>query len=138
MNHPLKIALSGVAEHRLNILLVLRKLLVMIFVDYCKEVGHWVENCPKLRQKYSTANTWTKDVTQRKFDVDDRTETQVLNSPSKNKCQSGAYLEIRLHTRRMCALLDTGYDHSVIGRNIIPSAFFQPTNERLYTADGTE
>ena len=38
----------------------------------------------------------------------------------------------------MCALLDTGYDHSMIGRSIIPNIVLQPTNERLYTADGTE
>ena len=105
---------------------------------YCKEVGHWVENCPKLRQKYWNADTCTRDVTQRKFNVDDRNETQVLNSPSKNKCRSEAYLEIRLRTRKMCALLDTECDHSVIGRSIIPNAVMQPTNERLYTADGAE
>ena len=100
---------------------------------YCKEVGHWVENCPKSRQRY-----WTADVSERRFNVDDRAETQVLNSPAKNECRSEAYLEIRLRTRKMCALLDTGCDHSVIGHSIIPNAILQPTNERLYTADGTE
>ena len=68
---------------------------------YCKKVGHWAQNCPRLRQKNWTADTWTKDVTKSKLNVDDRTETQVLNSPSKNKCRSKAYLEIRLHTRKM-------------------------------------
>ena len=105
---------------------------------YCKKVGHWAQNCPRLRQNNWTTDTWTRDVTKSKSNVDDRTETQVLNSPTKNKCRSEAHLEIRLRSKKMCALLDTGCDHSVIGSSIIPDAVLQPTSERLYTADGTE
>ena len=47
-------------------------------------------------------------------------------------------MEIKLRTRKMCALLDTGCDHSVIGRNIIPNAELEPTTEKLYTANGSE
>ena len=38
----------------------------------------------------------------------------------------------------MCALLDTGCDHSIVGRRLIPDAILEPTNQKMYTADGTE
>ena len=38
----------------------------------------------------------------------------------------------------VCALLDTGCEHSVIGRRLIPNAILEPTRERLYTANEAE
>ena len=49
-----------------------------------------------------------------------------------------AYLEIRMNSRKMLALLDSGCEQSVIGRNLVKRVSLEPTNETLSTADGTD
>ena len=40
-------------------------------------------------------------------------------------------------SRRTLALLDSGCEQSVIGRNLIRKVSLKPRNKKLYTADGT-
>ena len=110
---------------------------------YCKKPGHWAYDRPVLKRKDTSADTRKKSVPVKTgenivIDKSDGKSTNVLNSPSKVKNRSEGYLEIRMRTRKMCALLDTGCDHSVIGRSIIPNAELEPTTEKLYTANGSE
>ena len=50
---------------------------------------------------------------------------------------SAVYLEVQLHGRGVTALLDTGCEHSIIGRKLIPNAPLEPTEKNLYAANGT-
>ena len=112
---------------------------------YCKKPGHWAYSCSDLKRMDKFADTrkrfGTKPVQTGEnivFDKSDSKSTNILNSPSKVKNRSEAYLKIGLRKRNMCALLDTGCDHSVDGRSIIPNAELKPTTEKLYTANGSE
>ena len=49
-----------------------------------------------------------------------------------------AHLEVHLGDKRILALLDSGCEQSVIGRNLIRHVPFEPTRQKLSTADGTE
>ena len=59
-----------------------------------------------------------------------------LESPTRVRRE--AYLEIYMGSRRTLALLDSGCEQSVIGRNLIRRVPLEPTNEKLCTADGTD
>ena len=59
-----------------------------------------------------------------------------LNPPMKVRRE--AYLEIFMGSRKTLALLDSGCEQSVIGRNLIRKIPLKPTNEKLCTADGTD
>ena len=60
----------------------------------------------------------------------------VLTSPSKIRRE--AYLDVKLGGRKLFALLDSGCEQSVIGRNLIRKVPLEPTDEKLSTADGTD
>ena len=49
-----------------------------------------------------------------------------------------AYLEVYMGFREILALLDSGCEQSVIGRNLIRKVPLKPTNENLSTADETD
>ena len=57
---------------------------------------------------------------------------------SLTRVRREAYLEIYMGSRRALALLDSGCEQSVIGRNLIRKVSLEPTNKKLYTADGTD
>ena len=59
-----------------------------------------------------------------------------LNPPMKVRRE--AYLEIFMGSQKTLALLDSGCEQSVIGRNLIRKIPLKPTNEKLCTADGTD
>ena len=59
-----------------------------------------------------------------------------LNPPMKVRRE--AYLEIFMGSRKTLALLDSGCEQSVIGRNLIRKVPLEPTSEKLCTADGTD
>ena len=61
---------------------------------------------------------------------------EVLDSPTKIRRE--AYLEVQLGTKKILALLDSGCEQSVIGRNLIRKIPLEPTREKLSTADGTD
>ena len=71
-----------------------------------------------------------------------RSGTQVmtsrLNEISPGKGVNEAYLDVLLNSRYLCALLDTGCEHTVIGRRLFPNAVLQPSKQKLYNASGTE
>ena len=47
-----------------------------------------------------------------------------------------AYLEIKFRSRKLVALLDSGCEKSVIGRNLIPKDYLKPTKHKLNVANG--
>ena len=47
-----------------------------------------------------------------------------------------AYLEITFRSRKLFALLDSGCQKSVIGRNLIPKDYLKPTKHKLNVANG--
>ena len=57
---------------------------------------------------------------------------------SQRKLRREAYLEVQFGDQRILALLDSGCEQSVIGRNLIRHVPLEPTRQTLSTADGTE
>ena len=57
---------------------------------------------------------------------------------SQSKLRREAHLEVLLGDKRILALLDSGCEQSVIGRNLIRHVTLEPTRQKLSTADGTE
>ena len=120
---------------------------------YCKQEGHGLAECPirNRRQGGMATNSQSKRETttslefnqtgraNRSSNLDSKKfpdRAVMLASPTKGRRE--AYLEIQLRTRRMLALLDTGCDHSVIGRRLIPQLTLKPTTQKLYAANGNE
>ena len=48
------------------------------------------------------------------------------------------YLALGLNGRRVCGLLDTGCDTSVVSHRVIPNELLKPTIQKLFAANGTE
>ena len=67
------------------------------------------------------------------------TQSEVERTRAKPvKLRREAYLEINFRGKKIRALLDSGCEQSVIGRNLIPFDQLQPTQEKLNTADGSD
>ena len=106
----------------------------------CGKPGHFSRDCRKPRyQAYqqrqpTQAPKWN-----------DTTEAETggptgklsgLTSPSKIRRE--AYLDVRMGGRNLLALLDSGCEQSVIGKNLVRKVQLEPTDEKLSTADGTD
>ena len=48
-----------------------------------------------------------------------------------------AYLEVTFRGRKILALLDSGCEHSVIGKNLIPMKMLEKTNRQLCAVNGS-
>ena len=106
---------------------------------YCGIEGHWQADCPEILKKsfkqkgasmmpQGNHNPWR---TGQNFN-----RNNVLTSPSKMRGE--IYLEIKIRAQRLGALLDTGCQHSVIGRKLIPTMKLEPTTQTLCTASGAD
>ena len=105
----------------------------------CGEYGHYKRDCKKPKRRYDfSAGRGTEGPRTERDKPGDRTQdnAKILYSPVKQRRE--AYLEVQLGPRKILALLDSGCEQSVIGRNLIPKVPLEPTNEKLNTADGTD
>ena len=62
----------------------------------------------------------------------------MITKTSPGRGVSKAYLEVRLHSKMIYALLDTGCENTVIGKRLLTNVELQPTTQKLYNASGTE
>ena len=108
----------------------------------CGGIGHFSRDCKKPKYfeipKSRETQVSRPDGYPGKNDQVPGTSSGTMNGLSTpSKIRREAYLEVKLGTRRILALLDSGCEQSVIGRNLIKKVPLEPTSEKLSTADGT-
>ena len=101
------------------------------FSRYCKKPRRRDENLTSPRNGGSRSE---KNPARRCGSVPGTVEDNNLSS----KVRREAHLEVKLGDKRILALLDSGCEQSVIGRNLIRHVPLEPTRQKLSTADGTE
>ena len=106
----------------------------------CGKPGHFSRDCRKPRFQAYQPGRGTQ-VPQPSGDTGTRGggppgNLSGLTSPSKIRRE--AYWDVKLGGRNLLALLDSGCEQSVIGRNLIRKVPLEPTEEKLSTADGTD
>ena len=109
----------------------------------CGEIGHFSRDCrkPKYFENVGSRGTQvphTDSATEQNHQVPGTSAGTMngLNTPSRIRRE--AYLEVKLGTKLILALLDSGCEQSVIGRNLIKKVPLNPTSEKLSTADGAD
>ena len=108
----------------------------------CGEYGHYSRGCkqPPRRSKSSGGHVTREFMSHKKCRTisGDRVPGTQNNGNFLVKIRREAYLEIQMNSRKMLALLDSGCEQSVIGRNLEKRVPLEPTNGTLSTADGTD
>ena len=107
----------------------------------CGLPGHYSRDCrkPKKRDDGSMGRGTKRHQPRNQENPAPKTvpdTVKVLGSPIKIRRE--AYLEVQLETKKILALLDSGCEQSVIGRNLIRKIPLEPTRRKLSTADGTD
>ena len=107
----------------------------------CDAYGHFSRNCKKPRRRdekltgpRNDGSRLKKNPARKWGSVLGTVEDDNLSS----KVRREAHLEVKLGDKRILALLDSGCEQSVIGRNLIRHVPLEPTRQKLSTADGTE
>ena len=107
----------------------------------CDEYGHFSRYCKKPRRRDENLTSprnggsrSKKNPARKCGSVPGTVEDDNLSS----KVRREAHLEVKLGDKRILALLDSGCEQSVIGRNLIRHVPLEPTRQKLSTADGTE
>ena len=86
----------------------------------CKEVGHWSRDCPR-----------------RKGTVTSTTNNSSCNVISGNISPAELYVNAKIGNRQILCLFDTGCEHSVVGRKLVSTSVFEPSDVKLFAANGT-
>ena len=107
----------------------------------CDAYGHFNRHCKKPRRRDENLMSPRNDGFRSRKNLARKCgsvpgTTSDKNSQSKRRRE--AYLEVQLGTKKILALLDSGCEQSVIGRNLIRKIPLEPTREKLSTADGTD
>ena len=107
----------------------------------CDEYGHFSRYCEKSRRRDENWRSPRNDGSRSRKNSARKCGSVPGTMSDKNlqsKLRREAYLEIQLGTKKILALLDSGCEQSVIGRNLIRKIPLEPTREKLSTADGTD
>ena len=107
----------------------------------CDEYGHFSRYCKRTRRRDEDLTSpriggsrSKKNRARRCGSVPGTGKDDILPS----KIRREAYLKVKSGDRRILALLDSGCEQSVIGRNLIRHVPLEPTRPKLSTADGIE
>ena len=88
----------------------------------CGQPGHWIRDCPQ-RQGTPGASVLNRGL-------------QGKRTPGTEVSEE-VYLKVGIEGKRVHALLDTGCEYSVMGRSLLPMHPVQPTQFKLFAANGT-
>ena len=112
----------------------------------CGSLDHWKRDCPVAAadarnacRKCNQPGHWARDCPQKQA----APGAAVLNRGLTRKRPLGAemgeevYLRVGIEGKRVHALLDTGCEFSVMGRSLLPMHPVQPTQFKLFAANGT-
>ena len=86
----------------------------------CGEIGHWRNECPNRPSYGATGN----DVR--------------MNAISASARPAEIYVDARIHGKHVVCLLDTGCEHTIVGRKLLPNnSHVFNTDLKLFAANGT-
>ena len=88
----------------------------------CNQPGHWARDCPQ-KQSAPGAAVLNRGLTRKR--------------PLGAEMGEEVYLRVGIEGKRVHALLDTGCEFSVMGRSLLPMHPVQPTQFKLFAANGT-
>ena len=91
----------------------------------CGERGHWRNECP-YRTPYDGSV------------INSDSSPANVTGVSAPCLQSETYLDIYVHGVKAQCLVDTGCDHSILPRRVVPSAVLGPSSTELYAANGSK
>ena len=105
---------------------------------WCRQRGHYRADCPAFRE-------FQGDKTKDKHEPPTGDTSTTLNQGSsrtrgiagEGDPKHAIILEVQLGSKSVSAFLDTGCEHSIMGRRLIPTLLLQATEQRLYAANGT-
>lgn len=100
-------------------------------VKRCWECGsseHLARQCPKMEKNRRRADA---------KNTGGSSNRQGANAIYKDGRGSDVYMYIQLNGHKVCCLLDTGCETSVIARRLLPDVKLQPTSQTLFAANGT-
>ena len=104
----------------------------------CGEVGHISRDCKKPKF-WGTRPGRETQVPRPDNNANVKHPTGIWpGSVSPSEVRREGCLEVSLYGRSVLALLDTGCEQSVIGRNLIRKVPLEPTHKTLGTADGSD
>ena len=107
----------------------------------CGMNGHYSRDCKKPRRRDEELTSTRNDGSRSRKNRAGRCGSvpgTVKDDNLPSKIRREAYLEVQFGDKRILALLDSGCEQSVIGRNLIRHVPLEPTRQKLSTADGTE
>jgi len=97
----------------------------------CGSTDHWARNCPRAK---GGQTTWANGRKEPHYQFSGP-RANVISSRIRG---AEVYMPVQLHGRRMLCLLDTGCEVSIIGRRMVPDVPLEPTDRKLFAANGTE
>ena len=106
----------------------------------CSQTGHISRNCrePRKPDRRSPDRRGAGVRTDQRSRKSSNTNSEVRESSSPvPSLRREAYLDVRFRGKTVCALLDSGAERCVVGRQLVSSDKWFETEERLNTADGT-
>ena len=106
----------------------------------CGENGHIRRDCKKPHNQWKRSECQDTQTNPQNYQTrsGDRVLGTRVESSSPTKVRREAYLEVCMGSRKVLALLDSGCEQSVMGRNLMRKVPLEPTSKTLSTADGTE
>ena len=112
----------------------------------CGAVDHWIRDCPvALADRGNTcrrcgqAGHWARECPQKLPAQGPNLLNRGLKKPrtAGSEVSEEVYLKVGIEGKLVHALLDTGCEHSVMGKSLLPMHPIQPTQYRLFAANGT-
>ena len=103
---------------------------------WCKKKGNFLAECRAFKAFKQRENARNSEGT-RLEPMAGSSSSFVQGMTDGDPQKNAVYLELQLITKKVCALLDTECEHSIIGRRLILSAILRATNQCLYAANGT-
>ena len=92
----------------------------------CGSLGHWKRECPNLMNQGASSSARASHA---------KAGGAGLNGSPKSSPET--YIEIDVMGCKCCCLLDTGCDHSIVPRRMVPTAILDPVDIDVYAANGT-
>ena len=92
----------------------------------CKQKGHWKRECPLREQNTHVAGQVSSE------------PQAMISGVFGRPINAETYMEIMVNGKPAQGLLDSGCDHSIVPKRMVPTAVLFPTDLKLTVANGAE